>query len=223
MERRLPAGASLLYYLILALVFVGLGWAYLLPLEVTVSGRGAVSFMGNPQAVCAAENGAVGALWSKTGEEVKDGQKILSLKETAAGVNLQQQEIAAPTGGIILWQQELLPGDLVVAGERLAVVYPPSPLGVKVFLREQELGRVQPGMPVRISLDAYPYQNFGVIKGKVKEFELQNQPLPGKEMQVVVLIAIEEIPDQMKLQPGLAANVEIIMGETRLLQKLLFD
>lgn len=114
-------------------------------------------------------------------------------------------------------------GDFIQAGERLALVYPASPIGVKVYLPEKDLGRIKAGMSVRVSLDAYPYQNYGLLRGTVRDFVLESSGAPDREMHLALYITLEEIPPELShIKPGLAANVEIITGQTRLLKQMLF-
>lgn len=129
----------------------------------------------------------------------------------------------APAPGVLLWQRNLIKGDRFQTGERLALIYPSSPLGIKVLLPEKDLGRVQPGMPVRVQLPAYPFQTFGVIEGVVQDRVLRYNSRSGKEREVALLVAFEKIPDsRIQLSPGLSGSVEIITGKTSLLKKLLF-
>jgi len=224
LDRQIPAHTSLLFYLILALVLIGIVWAYFMPVETIIPGRGYVSFLGEPQAVCAPEMAVVKALTFRGVEEVTKGQKILTIERGSThGVWSNGTEILAPEAGVLLWQRELMKGDMLQTGERLAVIYPLEPIGIKVFLQEQDFGRIKPGLPVRIKLDAYPQQNFGIIEGVVEELILENNPIPGREMQVAVLITLDNTPNsEILLRPGLQASVEIITGQTSLLKKLLF-
>ena len=225
MGNKMPAYTFVLYYLILALVLAGVIWAYFLPVEITVAGRGFVSFLGEPQAVSAPLDATVDSVRSRGASTVKKGDILLDFRaqraetpeETAAAA------IPSPADGVLLWQRDLLRGDFIRAGERLALVYPASPIGVKVYLPEKDMGRIKAGMPVRISLDAYPYQNYGLIRGTVRDFVLENSGDPGREMHLALYVNLEETSQELSnIKPGLAANVEIITGKTRLLKQMLF-
>jgi hypothetical protein len=223
-KQHLPSYTSVLYYIILALAITGIGWSYLMPVEITVPGIGYVSFLGEPQAICAFEDGVVESISMKSIGEVKVRQSILAYEKLIQGTAAnEKRELLAPCEGTIIWQRELIKGDMLRAGERIGLIYPSYPIGVKVYLKEQDLSRVQPKMPVRIRLDAYPFQNFGMLNGTVKELITQNSSVPGREMEVVALIEVEKTDDKnIILRPGLTADVEIIIGKTKLLNKLLF-
>lgn len=225
MGNKMPVYTFVLYYLILALVLAGVIWAYFLPVEITVAGRGFVSFLGEPQAVSATLDGTVDSVYSRGVSAVKKGEVFLNFRDNRAetGGDTAVAEITSPADGVLMWQRDLLKGDFIRAGERLALVYPASPIGVKVYLPEKDLGRVKAGLPVRVSIEAYPYQNYGLIRGTVRDFVLENSGSTGREMHLALYVILEEIPPEISnLKPGLAANVEIITGQTRLLKQMLF-
>jgi multidrug resistance efflux pump len=225
MGNKMPVYTYMLYYLILALVLAGLIWAYLLPVEITVAGRGFVSFLGEPQAVSAPLDGTVDFVCLRGASAVKKGEVLLNYRDNRAETvgDTAAAEIASPADGVLMWQRDLLKGDYIRAGERLALVYPASPVGVKVYLPEKDLGRVKAGLPVRVSLEAYPYQNYGLIRGTVRDFVLENSSITGREMHLALYVILEETPPELSnIWPGLAANVEIITGRTRLLRQMLF-
>ncbi|MCC7571507.1 HlyD family efflux transporter periplasmic adaptor subunit [Candidatus Micrarchaeota archaeon] len=225
MGNKMPVYTSVLYYLILALVLAGLVWSYFLPVEITVAGRGFVSFLDDPQAVSVPLDGIVDSVCSRGASAVKKGEVLLNFRDNRgeSGAETAATAISSPADGVLMWQRDLLRGDFIRAGERLALVYPASTIGVKVYLPEKDLGRIKAGMPVRVSLDAYPYQNYGLIRGTVRDFVLENSGASGREMHLALYITLEETPPELStIMPGLAANVEIITGQTRLLKQMLF-
>lgn len=229
MKKEMSAATYTLFYLILATALAGVIWAYFLPVELSILARGQVSFLGEPRALSATHNGIVEKVLVKTASEVSNDQEILSYRSRDAvfddvkGGGTKLQSLQNTADGVLMWQRELMRGDMVREGERLAVVYPAAPIGLEIHLLDRDLGRVQQGMTVRIALDAYPHQNYGVIYGEVQDFSLQMGPEPGREMELVVLVSIEKISrEAIRLRPGLVANVEIITGKTTLLKKVLF-
>lgn len=204
------------FYIILAFTAIAAAWAYFMPVELAVSGRGYVSFSGEPMAVCSPSAGVVKEVLARTQKPVSENQLLISIGEMNAPV--KTSEIKSPSDGVLMWGRELLAGDMVAAGERLAVIYPPSPVGIVAVLQEQSLGSIAEGHPVRVKLDAYPYQNFGTLSGRIKEITTTN--MPGQGLRVVVLITLEESGD-MELLPGMSANIEVITGKTSLLKRML--
>ncbi|MFZ5642837.1 MAG: HlyD family efflux transporter periplasmic adaptor subunit [Bacillota bacterium] len=220
MRKQLPPNTNWMYYLVLALVISGAAWAYFLPVELSVHGRGSVNFTGQPEAVSISDNVEVWAVAAKDFGEVKKGQHIMTVTAPGKGDG-GKTPIASPADGVLIWQRDFIKGDAAGRGERLALVYPGEPVGVLVSLPQSEIGRVQCGMPVRISLDAFPYQNFGTLKGTVREFSYLGGR-SGTDKQLAVIISVDEVPGgNIKLMPGMSANVDILVGKTTLLRKLM--
>lgn len=221
MEKNMPFRVNLLFFLILLLAMSGVVWAYFMPVELSVSARGYVSFTGPAEALGAPVTGTVREVLVPAAGSVAGGDAVLTLRPTDGGPEESgETAVQAPSPGVLVWQRELLRGDLVQYGERLAVIYPHEPIGVVAYVSDLELGRVAVGMPARITLDAYPHQEYGIVDGVVREIFLQGDFLPGREQRLVLLIEMEQIPDKIMPWPGMGAGVEIITGQTRLLQRL---
>lgn len=214
--KQISPHSNRIYYIILVFAVVSVVWAYFMPVELTVPGRGYVSFLGEPRAVCSPSDGVVEEVFARSIKPVSENQLLISIGRMNSP--MKASEITSPSDGVLMWERELLAGDMVSAGERLAVIYPSSPTGIVAALQEQSLGRIAVGYPVRVKLDAYPYQTYGTLKGSVKEITTSN--LPGQGLRVAVLITLEE-DIGMELLPGMSASIEIITGKTSLLKKLL--
>ncbi|MEQ1613775.1 MAG: efflux RND transporter periplasmic adaptor subunit [Hyphomicrobiaceae bacterium] len=65
---------------------------------------------------------------------------------------LADAELAAPAGGVVLTRVRE-PGAIVAAGETVYAVTITSPVWVRTYVGEPELGRVRPGLPVEVRTD----------------------------------------------------------------------
>lgn len=103
MGNKMPAYTSVLYYLILTLVLAGLLWAYFLPVEITVAGRGFVSFLGEPQAVSVPLDGIVDSLCSRGGGAVKKGEVLLNFRDNRGESSDETAAtISSPADGVLM-------------------------------------------------------------------------------------------------------------------------
>ena len=130
------------------------------------------------------------------------------LQEAQSGANAASQRLAmgrvqSPTSGI-LYRLEVRPAGFVNPGDLIAEVGRLNQLRVRVYVDEPELGRVQKGMPVRITWDALPGREW---KGFVESVPLQVVPL-GTRQVGEVLCTIDN-PD-LTLIPGTNINAEIL-------------
>lgn len=121
---------------------------------------------------------------------------------SAASQRLATGRIVSPISGI-LYRLEVRPGGYVNPGDLIGEVGQLSQLRVRVYVDEPELGRVQKGLPVRITLDAMPGREW---KGFVESVPLQVVALGTR--QVGEVICTIDNPD-LTLIPGTNINAEI--------------
>lgn len=105
--------------------------------------------------------------------EVENTQLKSQIAETKnllnrARAQLVQKFLYAPVDGIVSSLNIRNAGEVVQQGQTIAEVAPKTArLVLSANLPNQEAGFVKPGMPVQVKLDAFPYQDYGVITGKV--------------------------------------------------------
>ena len=81
---------------------------------------------------------------------------------------LQKRSLVAPVAGTVLSFDVANTGEVVQAGQTVAEIAPyGAPLVLSALLPDREAGFVEPGMTAQVKLDAYSYQDYGVIPGKV--------------------------------------------------------
>ncbi|MBK8727131.1 MAG: HlyD family efflux transporter periplasmic adaptor subunit [Holophagaceae bacterium] len=100
--------------------------------------------------------------WAQT-QEVQGAQT----KREALESSLQQTLVLAPVDGFL---EALVakPGDLVQPGQPIAKLIPAgSPLLVLAFVAEKDRAYLKPGDEVALELEAYPYAEFGTLKGRI--------------------------------------------------------
>ena len=77
---------------------------------------------------------------------------------------------------------------------------------VNASVDESDIGKVQPGQPVRFRVDAYPSETFA---GTISQVRLQ----PVVEQNVVSYVTVIDVANkQQKLKPGMTAAVTIETG-----------
>jgi len=100
------------------------------------------------------------------------------------------------------------------------------PLVLSASLPNQEAGFVKTGMPVQVKLDAYPYQNYGIVSGKVTSISPDTKPDErlGAVYRVEVSLAQSYLTanhQNIKLKAGETATAEIIIRRRRIADLLL--
>lgn len=129
---------------------------------------------------------------------------------------------------------EVLEGEAVVPGQRMATVMPADAhLLAEVFVPSSAIAFIKPGQPVRLMIDAFPQRQFGTFAGEVasvSDVVLMPADLPQtffpREATFSVRIrirtqAVELETGSVPLRPGMLLAAEIILESRRLIDRAL--
>ncbi|MEG4197530.1 HlyD family efflux transporter periplasmic adaptor subunit [Microcoleus sp. Pol12A5] len=140
---------------------------------------------------------------------------------------LKQRFLYAPVSGVISALNIHNTGEVVQPGQTIAEMTPnQAPLVLEVSLPNREAGFVKTGMPVQVKFDAFPYQNYGVIPGKV----LSISPDAKTDERLGVFYRVEVSIDRdsvkannqtWKLKAGQTATAEIVIRQRSIADVLL--
>lgn len=143
--------------------------------------------------------------------------------------------VLAPMGGKIA-ALPISNGQPVAAGSTLAVLTPADGrLEAELLAPSRAIGFIREGQDVRLQLQAFPYQRFGSVAGKVKtvsgtvigpsEIAIPGLQIHEPVFRVRVSLAAEEIDaygQHHALQPGMLLAAEVVLDRQSLL-RWLFD
>lgn len=123
-----------------------------------------------------------------------------------AQVNLAHTVITAPIDGIVI-SRNVEPGQTVAASMSAPTLFvlaaDLTKMQVNASIDEADVGRMRPGQVVTFRVDAFPTDTF---TGEVQQVRLQ----PTTVQNVVTYQTVIAVPNaQMKLKPGMTANVTI--------------
>lgn len=155
--------------------------------------------------------------------KIADTENIL-LSEKA---KLNNKYLKAPVNGIVLSLNLDNEGVVVQPGETLAEIVPHGvPLVMSAIVPNHEAGFIELGMPVQVKVDAFPYQDFGVITGKVAHISANSQAHEqlGNIYQLEIELESNQISKNQEailLKPGQTANADILIRRRRILDVLL--
>jgi HlyD family secretion protein len=119
-----------------------------------------------------------------------------------ADERIAQSVIRAPIDGEV-YQFDLKQGAYLNAGDAVATIGRLDRVKVTVYVDERDLGRVKRGMPVRITWDGLPGQDWKCVVDKLEE-----QVVAKGSRQVGEVECVIENPGR-ELVPGFNVNVEI--------------
>ncbi len=150
-----------------------------------------------------------------------------------ASLHYQQQQhiVTAPVSGTVFQLPQKNPGAVVPASQNLAQLAPENaPLVLRTTMESRQTGFLTVGLPAKVKFDAYPFQQYGIVPGRVAYIspDSQVQQLPdGRQKQVYqVDIALEKEfisqgTEQIIFSPGQAATAEVIVRQRRLIDFVL--
>lgn len=124
------------------------------------------------------------------------------------------------------------PGAAVKAGTLVADLLPPDDtLRVELFAPSRAIGLVQPGNEVRLRFDAFPYQKFGVGRGRV--LSVSRSAVDPRELPMGlsaqgpvyrVLVSVEGdagLPGQaLALRAGMTLQADLVLEHRRVIEYL---
>ena len=128
-----------------------------------------------------------------------------------AQTNLGYTQIIAPVDGTVI-SREIDLGQPVAASfqapELFTIAQDLTKMQIEVSVSEADIGKVKEGQNVSYTLDGYPDSNFF---GKVSQVRLS----PTTVSNVVTYTVIVDVDNEdLKLKPGMTANVSIITNES---------
>jgi len=134
-----------------------------------------------------------------------------------AVINLRYCKITAPINGIVI-ARNVQVGNMVIASFNspvlFTIAYDLTKMQVQANVDEADIGELKVGQQAKFTVSAYPND---VFTGQVTQ--IRHQPLMVQN--VVSYIVIIEVPNpDMKLIPGLTANVNIFIQERKNVLKI---
>lgn len=154
-----------------------------------------------------------------------------SLTRELAGVELSSAYVITAAVQGLVGDLIIHPGETVTPGRSLLTLRPKGSLLIaRLLVPSRAAGLVATGQEVKIQYDAFPYQRFGVFKGRV--LQVSQGVLTPSEMPVPVVIneafylvdielATQTITAMGKpalLKPGMQLKADIVLEERSLLE-----
>jgi HlyD family secretion protein len=129
-----------------------------------------------------------------------------------AKINLQYATIKAPISGTVI-SRNVDVGQTVIssfnAPTLFSIANDLTKMELQANIDEADIGQIRIDQLVSFSVDAYPSETFS---GHVKQIRLQ----PVTVQNVVNYVVIIEVPNpELKLMPGMTANIEVTIDEQK--------
>ena len=155
--------------------------------------------------------------------------RVAALEQELAQTSGNEQVIVAPCAGTVLRLRVRAPGAVLQEGEFVTEMdCTHQRLQAELVVPESGVGRLRAGQSVRLLYDAFPYQRFGVRRGRVRWVSPASSPaLPGAaggapaEAEFRALVDIEDaaIPVDGRRRPllaGMAGQARVVVSRRTL-------
>ena len=125
---------------------------------------------------------------------------------------LRELQLTAPSGGMVS-NRLREPGEMLAAGGGVLELVDLNHLYLKVYVPENQIGKIRLGLPAQISTDAFPAHPFDATVSHIAaraEFTPKEVQTPDERVKLVyaVKLSLSSNP-QLRLTPGLPADAVI--------------
>jgi hemolysin D len=140
---------------------------------------------------------------------------------------LEKKLLRAPVAGTVLAFNVVNTGKVIQPGETVAEIAPDNaPLVLSAALPDRDAGFIKKGMTAQVKFDAYSYQDYGVIPGKVINISANTKTDDnlGEVYKVQIELERNYITDDLKkvlFKPGQTASADIVIRHRRIIDLLL--
>lgn len=145
----------------------------------------------------------------------------------SAKTKLVQRFLFAPVDGVVSFLSIRNVGEVVQPGQTVAEMAPQdAPLILSASLPNPEAGFIKIGLPVQVKLEAYPYQDYGIVTGKVTSIS----PDAKQDERLGAVYRVEVALDRsyvngnhqtIQFKAGQTATADIIIRRRRIVDLLL--
>jgi hemolysin D len=176
----------------------------------------------------------------KSEEQLKDIQSQIGTLNTEISQTKQQVQelerqlaqkvIRAPVAGTVLQLPFKQAKSFIQTGQLVAQIAPEGAATIlKVQMPSQNTGFLKTGMPVKVKFDAYPFQDYGIVEGKVqmvspdsKLVDAGNGKIEAFEVDVMLdRNYIKSQGKQIPLNLGQTATAEVIVRQRQTIDLIL--
>lgn len=163
---------------------------------------------------------------SKAQEELAGVQQNVAQRKS----QLELTELRAPVHGVVKNVRITTLGGVIRPGEEVMQIVPlEDDLIVEARLSPADIAFVKTGMPARVKIDAYDYTVYGELSGKLtyisadtlsEDLRHGEQPYYRVQVQTLGRQFSGRPNEQLLIQPGMTASIEIRTGQRTVLQYL---
>lgn len=156
---------------------------------------------------------------------VKTELSVVEESLRAAEDRVARTTFRSPVNGIISKMNVASIGEVIQPGVTVFEIVPlDDRLLLETKIRPQDVAFIRPGLPASIKLSAYDYTKYGSLRGIIERISADTITDENLETFYQVTVATDpdaEIPEEIRIIPGMVATVDIETGSRTVLEFLL--
>ena len=137
----------------------------------------------------------------------------------------RKQVLKSPVDGWVKQMSVYTLGAVVTPAEKLIYIVPAdNKLFVKALVENKDIGYIKEGMDVKIKLDTYNFQKYGMLQGKVRlisKDSIDDETL-GRVYEVYIDLMENCLPEDRCAKPGMTVLAEINIGKRRVIEFFIY-
>ena len=137
-------------------------------------------------------------------------------------LSIEYQKIVAPVNGYINSIAVNNIGETVTSAQQVVTIVPAdTPVEMVCYVKNMDIADIKVGMDAEIKLEAYPYNKYGTVKGKVKYISpssFQNEKLGSVYL---VKLDVDDSNPNINVMSGLSGAVEVKIGRQSVMRYFL--
>jgi hemolysin D len=165
--------------------------------------------------------------------QIRTGELQAKINETnvliaKAQGDVKRRYVHASESGEVLTLNVRQTGQVIQAGEVIAEIAPEGkPLILSTVLPAKDIGFIKEKMDVKVKMEAFSYQDYGIVKGQVRSIATDSKAMEqiGQTYRVDIELdrqSIQAKGETFKFKPGQEGQAEIITRKRRMIE-VLFD
>jgi HlyD family secretion protein len=143
------------------------------------------------------------------GDPVRKGEQLVLI--ASAGAASTSENVTSPIDGVVL-ERLVEPAEFAPTGSTVMVVAALDALALKIYVPEDQYGRISLGQVFPVAVDSFPGETFS---GKVSfisdqaEFTPRNVQTKDSRQTTVYAVKLGLAPSAGKLKPGMPADATL--------------
>ncbi|MEX0588787.1 MAG: HlyD family efflux transporter periplasmic adaptor subunit [Cyanobium sp.] len=153
-------------------------------------------------------------------------QRVMRLQQLERAID--QSRVLAPISGSVVSTALRHPGQVLRAGEPLAVIAPAAaPLEIRVQVPSESISPLRPGQQASVRIGACPTAEFGVLPARVQSVAADVAPQQENKASGYDVVLTSKRRDlqgrgtSCALRPGMAVTADVVTRQTTVLMFLL--